>query len=131
MVNPETRGSSVKKRSNLIRLPPAIEPSGYSDSCEVCEVLYLPPPLHYGPDLPSSPGTPLNVLFLYPRLIGRYSPHKEDAYHSLHDHMTKNSSYSIRVQLVEQFMAFDDGTGKIKTKYSPVKSIYNPSPEMR
>jgi len=127
MVNPETRGSSVKKRSNLIRLPPAVQPSGYSDSCEVREVMYLRPPLHYDADLPSSPRTPVNVLFLYPRLI-RYSPDVTHTEQSRHDQMVKNSSYSVRLRLVEQSMAIDEGTGVMEAIYSPVESIYNPSP---
>jgi len=127
MVNPESRGSSVKKRSNLIRLPPAVQPSGYSDSCEVREVMYLRPPLHYDADLPSSPRTPVNVLFLYPRLI-RYSPDVTHTEQSRHDHVVKNSSYSVRLRLVEQSMAIDEGTGVMEAIYSPVESIYNPSP---
>jgi len=129
MVNPETRGSSIKKRSNLIRLPPAVQPSGYSDSCEVREVMYLPPPYHYDADLPLSPRTPVNVLFLYPRLI-RYSPDEttQAEQSPRPDHMVKNSSYSVRLQLVEQSMDIDEGTGGMEAIYFPVESIYNPSP---
>ena len=61
----------VHKRSSLLRLPFPREPSGYIATAEFREVLYLPPrpEKHYDVDSDISGSSPVNVLYLYPRLL--------------------------------------------------------------
>ena len=114
MVNPEQRSSSSRKRSNLIRLPPSNVPSGYSDSSEVREILYLPPSANQQIESHGihAYGAHCNFLYLYPRLI------KKDAV----DTLPSGHSYSVRIRLVKQVIDLNGN----KT-YKPQVAIYNPS----
>ena len=117
MVNPEQNASSSRRRSNLIRLPPASIGSGYADSSEVREVLYLPPTVD-GIFQPAAHGTHRNLLYLYPRLItnGKHEPTR------------KSQCYSVRTRLVRQDLEVDESTGATNTIYNPDNAIYNPTP---
>ena len=61
--------ATVKKRSDLIRLPKAAQPAGFSSAAEFREVMYLPPSQHYEYDRPSSYWSMLNLMYLYPRAL--------------------------------------------------------------
>ncbi len=123
MMNPERSTTAMKKRSNLIRLPQSSTPSGYSDSCEVREILYLPFQNVMSYDLAPffSPRPSINLLYLYPSLIRKES----------NDHQEKgrNACYSVRVRLVKQKLEMNKETGAMSPIYVATESIYNPSPE--
>ena len=129
MVNPRHSRSTVKKRSNLIRLPPSSNASGYSDSSEAREVLFLPVNGDHRYDgvlLPET-NTALNFLYLYPRVLRQTE--KEAGVRS-QQRSPKNHSYSVRIQLVQQEVKVDKNTGIMETIYTPTESIYNPAPSM-
>ena len=121
MLNPEHGTSSRKKRSNLIRLPPSTKSSGYSDSCEIREILYLPfqNEMKYESAPCFSPRTSLNLIYLYPRLIRKVSSEQENE---------RKMCYSVRVQLVQQSLKINEDTGVMSPVYVPSESIYNPTP---
>ena len=127
MVNPKHSRSTVKKRSNLIRLPPSSKASGYSDSSEAREVLFLPvngDHRYDGVSLPDT-NTTLNFLYLYPRVLRQTE--KEVGTRS-QQRTPKNHTYSVRIQLVQQEVKVDKNTGIMETIYIPTESIYNPAP---
>lgn len=59
---------TVKKRSNLMRLPKAPQPAGYASAAEFREVMYLPSQ-RYDYDRPWSYWSMLNLMYLYPRFL--------------------------------------------------------------
>jgi hypothetical protein len=113
MVNPEQKSPSSWKRSTLIRLPPNVS-SGYADSSEIREVLYLPPSnnQHVGLHRTHTHGAHYNFLYLYPQKITREN----------FEASPKGHSHSVRIRLVRQVVATDGS----KT-YAPEAAIYNPS----
>jgi hypothetical protein len=122
MVNPDHSVSSRKKRSNLIRLPPSSKLSGYSDSCEIREILYLPfqNNVKYDTAPHLSPQTSLNLLYLYPRLLKKVSTSETDTECS--------GCFSVRISLVHQRLEIDNITGDMSPINVPSESIYNPAP---
>ena len=124
MINPKSSEVLIKKRSDLIRLPPSTEPSGYSDSSEVREVLYLPPNYHknYEAYIPMSSSTHLNLLYLYPCLIMIAPTDKEEGKQQKQTFL-KGGSYSVRVRLVQQGIE-----NEVETICTPLNCIYNPAP---
>ncbi len=120
MMNPDQKNNSSLKRSNLIRLPPANIPSGYADSSEFREVLYLPPDLDKRIDsiLPQTIRNPLNLLYICPRMI-------KDINKNGVSESKKPHTYSVRIRLVQQEVRVDK-SGATVTKYRPDRAIHNP-----
>ncbi len=113
MVNPEQRSNSSWKRSSLIRLPPSKLPSGYANSSEIREVLYVPPTNNHSVGLyAQTHGVYYNYLYLYPQKITM------DNFEA----PFKNRSCSVRIRLVRQVVTTDGSKS-----YIPEVAIYNPS----
>lgn len=112
----------VKKRSNLLRLPPPTKAAGYMGASEYREVLYLPPRLekHYDVDAPVSYRSLLNLLYLYPRLL-RLSEGKAK------NDLTR-SSYTIRIRVIHTEAIVDEDTGQVSSRVTVLSSFHNPSP---
>jgi hypothetical protein len=110
----------VKKRSDLLRLPPAIEPAGYVGTSEFREILYLParPDKRYDVDSPLSCRSLLNLLYLYPRLL-RLSPDTKSR---------KISSFTIRIRVIHTQITVDEETGEAVSRSYPLHLFHNPSP---
>ena len=106
------KNHTVKKRSQLIRLPP-VAPCGYLESAEIIEVLTLP-----HPEWTLSSHTLVNFLYLYPKKL------------ALLDKDSNNNKllFTVRIRLVQQSMEVDESTGAMETVYTPMESIYNPAP---
>mmetsp|Transcript_3869 Transcript_3869/g.7417 ORF Transcript_3869/g.7417 Transcript_3869/m.7417 type:complete len:2553 (+) Transcript_3869:270-7928(+) len=115
MLKPTYSQSSSTKRSNLIRLPPSISLSGYSDSSEIREVMFLPPRAsNIAPMIPFDHGVHCNFLYLYPLKI---TTDKENM-------TTKNGQrYSVRIRVVRKV---SDNSNK-ENNHRGESLIYNPS----
>ena len=114
MLNPDQKELSVRKRSDLIRLPPSKDSSGYADSSEVREILYLPPKIPNSNTLQvPGLGPQHNFLYLYPLSIAK---DKDGT-------MKKGHCHSVRVRLVRQVTEAD----KVNKSYTADHAIYNPS----
>jgi hypothetical protein len=112
MLNPDKKESTAQKRSDLIRLPPSNETSGYIDSSEVREILYLPPKTPNNNTCQiSGQGPHCNFLYLYPLLLTKETDGK------------KSRCHSVRIRFVCQVV---EGDTRTKT-YKAAKAIYNPS----
>ena len=118
----ESQGGAVSKRSNLLRLPPPVEPAGYCGASEFREVLYLParPERHY--DVDSHVGSCrsiLNLLYLYPRLLRRSpeAPSHQDL-----------SDFTVRIRLVHTEMIVDEETEKSAHRSAPISCFHNSVP---
>lgn len=112
MLNPDKKESTAQKRSDLIRLPPSNEISGYIDSSEVREILYLPPKTPNNNTCQiSGQGPHCNFLYLYPLLLTKETDGK------------KSRCHSVRIRFVSQVV---EGDTRTKT-YKAAKAIYNPS----
>ena len=115
----EDDSSAKKLRSKLRRLPPTVA-SGYASSCDIKELLYLPPrwsPRKYEEDAGLSTGSFLNLLYVYPRLIRITDGSSQ---------RNNETKYSLRVRVVEQELhehSFDGADAL----YQPLHSVYNPS----
>jgi len=122
MLNPELKETSKQNRSNLIRLPQSSRPSGYLDSYEIKEVLYMPfqYDLPYYSSLHFGPRAPINVLYLQPSLLKKVSKSNDSD-------KFRNLCYSVRVQLVQK-QVIEDDTGSTSSTFVPIKCIYNPTP---
>ena len=114
MLNPNQQELSSRKRSDLIRLPPSKDNSGYADSSEVREILYLPPktPNSNTLQVPGL-GPQYNFLYLYPLSIAK---DKDGT-------MKKGHCHSVRIRLVRQVTEED----KVNKSYTADNAIYNPS----
>jgi len=109
MLNPNQQELTAQKRSDLIRLPPSTDSSGYANSSEVREILYLPPNSNTI-QIPGH-GPHCNFLYLYPLLLINERDGK------------KGCCHSVRIRFVRQVVEGDKGT---KT-YKAAQAIYNPS----
>jgi len=118
MMSPEKSSMKMKKRSDLVRLPPAKTPSGYADLCEFREVLYLPPRPErlYDNDVPTYANRLLNLLYLYPRQLRL----GDDA--TTQDEGGSSLSFTVRICLVRRQ---NTTSGEV---YTRTESIYNPCP---
>lgn len=118
----ETQGDGVNKRSNLLRLPSPIEPSGYCGSSEFREVLYLParPEKQYNVDSYMSPSRSLlNLLYLYPRLL-RISPDVTLE--------KKLSRFTVRIRILRTDSFVDDKAEQPGSHPRPILCFHNPAP---
>ena len=117
MMSSEKGIINMRKRSDLVRLPPAKTPSGYADLCEFREVLYLPPRPErlYDNDVPTSPNRLLNLLYLYPRQLrlGDDGTSQNDG---------SSTSFTVRICLVRRQIT---PSGEV---YTRTESIYNSCP---
>ena len=118
MMSPEKSSLKVRKRSDLVRLPPSKSPSGYANLCEVREVLYLPPRPErlYDNDVPTHSNRLLNLLYLYPREL-RLGDNETAAVRE-----NSASAYTVRISLARRH------SSKTGNLYTPTKSMYNPVP---
>lgn len=118
MMSPEKGQIKTRKRSDLVRLPPAKTPSGYADLCEFREVLYLPPRPErlYDNDVPTYSNRLLNLLYLYPRQLRL----GDDA--TTLDESGSSLSFTVRICLVRRQ---NTSSGEV---YTRTESIYNPCP---
>lgn len=118
MMSPEKGIINMRKRSDLVRLPPAKSPSGYADLCEFREVLYLPPRPErlYDNDVPTYSNRLLNLLYLYPRQLrlGDDTTSQNDD--------GSSTSFTVRICLVRREIT---PSGEV---YTRTESIYNPCP---
>jgi hypothetical protein len=116
MLKPTYNHSSTApsaKRSNLIRLPPSSLRSGYSDSFEIREVLFLPPRApSIDPLIPFDHGPHYNFLYLYPLKITKVNISTKNWQH-----------YSVRIRVVRQM----PDKGNKEKNYRVEGLIYNPS----
>jgi hypothetical protein len=118
MMSPEKDSINTKKRSDLVRLPPAKIPSGYANLCEFREILYLPPRPErlYDNDVPTYSNRLLNLLYLYPRQLRL----GDDA--SSHNNDGSSASFTVRICLARRQITT---SGEV---YTRTESIYNPCP---
>ena len=118
MMSPEKGIINMRKRSDLVRLPPAKSPSGYADLCEFREVLYLPPRPErlYDNDVPTYSNRLLNLLYLYPRQLRL----GDDTISQNDD--GSSTSFTVRICLVRREIT---PSGEV---YTRTESIYNPCP---
>ena len=123
-----------RKRSDLVRLPLASNPSGYADASEVRELMYLPPrpEKQYDVDAPGSFRTCLNLLYMYPHLLKRVqeTDEKEEPSTQGRGRQTRkdSSSYSVRIQLVRNSVHVDPATGHMESSQETLESFHNPAP---
>ena len=118
MMSPEKGIINMRKRSDLVRLPPAKSSSGYADLCEFREVLYLPPRPErlYDNDVPTYSNRLLNLLYLYPRQLRL----GDDTISQNDD--GSSTSFTVRICLVRREIT---PSGEV---YTRSESIYNPCP---
>jgi hypothetical protein len=109
-----------RKRSDLIRLPKTLIPSGYLGASEVREMMFLPPRFEkqYDVDPPISFRSIQNILLIYPRFL-KFSG--KDASKRRQKSEAK-PHYAIRVRLVRLGGLKEDG------ELEPLTSFYNPAP---
>jgi hypothetical protein len=123
-----------RRRSDLVRLPLSLTPSGYADASEVRQLLYLPPRLEkeYDVDPPSSFRSCLNLLYIYPRLlrVARDGDTTEAVSTRGRGRQSKKEalSYSVRIQLVRSSVDLNEATGQIETTQVTLTSMHNPAP---
>ena len=110
--------SSRNKRSNLIRLPKALNPAGYSDISEVRELQYLPPRAvkQYDVDTPSSFQSTTNLLYIYPNAL------------KLSAEIESQQSHVIRIRLLTTSVPSDNASGHTESSHRSLESFHNPAP---
>jgi hypothetical protein len=122
MLKPDQDPSSRKKRSNLIRLPPSSKVSGYADSSEIREILYLPhhSDIKYDSSPCFIPRTSLNLLYLFPRLIRKKADEQK---------VQKGVCYTVKIRIVQQSLSVDPKSGSMIPIYGSIGAIYSPAPD--
>ena len=108
----DPKSVNTGKRSNLLRLPS--KPGGYLSSSDFREVLFLPKNMDVHP---SSHRSPLNLLYLYPRLIK----------HSSKSSRNKRERYTVRIRMIQQSVS-ETNTSAIESNITPQENFYNPAP---
>jgi hypothetical protein len=117
------------KRSNLVRLPPAARPAGYTAG-EFREVLYLRarPERHYDVDsqFGSSCCTAINLLYIYPRLLQlRQLSRNNDVSNVI---LSPTTSITIRIRIMHSdFREITDNAPE-KSRGTPIACFYSTSP---
>jgi hypothetical protein len=123
MAQPAGEGDVVK-RSNLLRLPVCGNPSGYAESSEIREIIYIPLSVeisHYIPIIPQNSRDTTNLLFVYPQSI-KYCGSQRLEIDRSHRDVSKGGAftYCLEVGLVQR--------NSQSAVLSPLKNVFSHTP---